>query len=84
MTEILHAQPHCYGRAELCRAFGSVAVDSMLTRLSLRAPGVLMTRRWPNGLNRFFTKVGALMALGGCNGCCVAKGFTVAENGWYV
>jgi putative transposase len=22
MTEILHAQPHCYGRAELCRAFG--------------------------------------------------------------
>lgn len=22
MTEILHAVPHCYGRAELCRAFG--------------------------------------------------------------
>jgi hypothetical protein len=22
MTEILHAQPQCYGRAELCRAFG--------------------------------------------------------------
>jgi putative transposase len=22
MSEILHAQPHCYGRAELCRAFG--------------------------------------------------------------
>jgi putative transposase len=22
MTELLHAEPHCYGRAELCRAFG--------------------------------------------------------------
>jgi hypothetical protein len=77
MTEILHAVPHCYGRAELCRAFGisrSGLYDHVLQPLGSRP---LDDKALAKRLNPIFRQSRRTY---GARRLQPAKGFTVAEN----